>query len=275
MAVQQKNPITPGQRFQTLDTYDDITKGEPEKSLIKILKKHGGRGYRGWISMRHRGGGNKRYYRMIDFKRSKDGVKASVTSIEYDPNRNARISLVKYDDGELRYIIAPLGLKVGDVIESGEGPDIVLGNAMPLKSMPVGTVVHNVELKKGAGGVLARGAGAFAQIIAKEGRYVTLRLPSGEQRLVLEDCRATVGQVGNLDASNISLGKAGKTRHLGIRPHVRGVAMNPCDHPHGGGEGRSGIGRKRPVSPWGKIALGGKTRKKRNISDRFILMRRK
>jgi len=212
---------------------------------------------------------------MIDFKRSKDGVKASVTSIEYDPNRNARISLVKYDDGELRYIIAPLGLKVGDVMESGEGPDIVLGNAMPLKSMPVGTVVHNVELKKGAGGVLARGAGAFAQIIAKEGRYVTLRLPSGEQRLVLEDCRATVGQVGNLDASNISLGKAGKTRHLGIRPHVRGVAMNPCDHPHGGGEGRSGIGRKRPVSPWGKIALGGKTRKKRNISDRFILMRRK
>lgn len=275
MALRVKNPITAGQRFQTVDTFDDITKHEPEKSLLRVIKKKGGRDATGRVSMRNRGGGNRKFYRLIDFKRDKDNVKATVVGIEYDPNRNARIALVQYTDSERRYVLSPLGLKVGDMIISGDEVDITVGNAMPLKNMPIGTVVHNVELNRGGGGVFARSAGSFAQLVAKEKRHAILRLPSGEQRMVNTECRATVGQVGNLDASNISLGKAGRSRHLGIKPHVRGLAMNPCDHPHGGGEGRSGIGRKRPVSPTGVPALGFKTRKKRKISDRFILIRRK
>jgi large subunit ribosomal protein L2 len=275
MTVRQRNPITPGQRFQKSDTYDDITKNTPEKSLITLLKKKSGRDSSGRISMRNRGGGNRRFYRIIDFKRAKDGFKAEVLSIEYDPIRNARIALLSYEDSEKRYIIAPLGLKPGDKVESGVEVDIATGNALPLKNIPIGTVVHNIELNRGGGGVMARSAGAYAQVVAKEGKYAILRLPSGEQRMVHLECRATVGQVGNLDASNVTLGKAGKSRHMGIKPHVRGVAMNPCDHPHGGGEGRSGIGRKHPVSPTGVPALGYKTRHKRRNSDRFILMRRK
>ena len=275
MAVKEKNPRTPGQRFQTLDTYEEITKHEPEKSLVRISKKKAGRDSSGRISARHRGGGNKRLYRIIDFKRDKDGIKAQVVGVEYDPMRNARIALLKYDDGELRYIIAPLGIKVGATVESGDDVEITLGNALPLKNIPIGAVVHNVELKKGRGGILSRSAGSSAQIVAKEGGYAILRLPSGEQRMVHLECKATIGQVGNIESSSISLGKAGKSRHRGRRPHVRGVVMNPCDHPHGGGEGRAGIGRKRPVSPWGKPTMGYKTRKKRKQSDRFILIRRK
>jgi len=275
MPVKQKNARTPGQRFQVVYDYSDITKDHPEKSLVSLLKKKGGRDSSGRVHARHRGGGNKKFYRIIDFKRDKDGVKAKVVGIEYDPNRNARIALLKYDDGEMRYIIAPLGIKVGAVIESGENVDISLGNALPLKSIPIGTVLHNVEMRRGAGAALARSAGASVQIVAKEGGYAILRLPSGEQRMVDVECRATVGQVGNIEAANVVLGKAGRSRHIGRRPHVRGVVMNPCDHPHGGGEGKSGIGRKRPVSPWGKPALGYKTRKKKKRSNKFILIRRK
>lgn len=275
MALQQRNPTSPGTRFQIVDDYADITKKHPEKKLLAPLRQKAGRDWRGFVSMRHRGGGNRKHYRVVDFIRNKDEVPAKVLGIEYDPNRNCRISLLEYEDGEKRYILAPLGLNLGDTVRSGEEADIRPGNALPLRSIPVGTVVHNVELEPGRGGKLARAAGAGLIILAKEGGYAIIKLPSGEQRMIHLSCRATVGQVGNLDAKNIVLGKAGKKRHLGRRPEVRGVAMNPCDHPHGGGEGKSGIGRKHPVSPWGKPALGGKTRKPRRRSDRFILTRRK
>jgi large subunit ribosomal protein L2 len=274
MGLKQKNPTSPGTRFQILDDYSDITKDYPEKSLLVPLKKKAGRDWRGRISVRHRGGGNRRHYRIIDFKRDKDGISAKVVAIEYDPNRNCRIALLEYEDKEKRYILAPLGLKVGDTVMSGQEAEIRPGNALPLSSIPVGTTVHNVELEPGRGGKLARAAGAGVVLLAKEGGYAIVKMPSGEQRMINLACRATVGQVGNLDAKNVSLGKAGKKRHLGRRPEVRGVAMNPCDHPHGGGEGRSGVGRKHPVSPWGKPALGAKTRKPRKPSDRFILSRR-
>ncbi len=274
MGIKERKPVTPGQRFAALDTYEDITKKEPEKSLISPLSKCGGRDNAGRVSVRSRGGGNKIFYRIIDFKRDKDGVPAKVVSIEYDPNRNCRIALLEYEDGERRYILAPDTLAVGSLVESGEDVEIKVGNSLPIKNIPIGTFVHNVELKRGEGGKLARSAGGQVQLIAKEGNYAILKLPSSEQRMVHINCRATIGQVGNLDIKNIALGKAGKSRHIGRRPHVRGVAMNPCDHPHGGGEGRSGIGRKHPVSPTGKPALGYKTRKKRKPSDRFILVRR-
>lgn len=273
MGIKKYKPTSPGIRFVTVSTFEEITTDEPEKSLLEPLKKRAGRNNQGRITVRHRGGGHKRMYRIIDFKRNKDGIPAKVATIEYDPNRSARIALLHYADGEKRYILAPLGLKVGDIVESGPQADIKPGNALPLRNIPVGTLVHNIELKPGKGGQLVRAAGAAAQIIAKEGDYATLRLPSGEMRMVHLECRATVGQVGNLDHENITIGKAGRARWLGIRPAVRGVAMNPVDHPHGGGEGRSPIGR-HPVTPWGKPALGVKTRRKK-ASDRLIIKRRK
>jgi len=273
MAVKKYKPTTPGRRGMTVSTFEEITKKEPEKSLTVSLNKTGGRNMYGRITMRHRGGGHKRKYRIIDFKRDKDGVPAKVAAIEYDPNRSARIALLHYVDGEKRYIIAPDGLAVGQVVESGPDADIKVGNALPLANIPAGTVVHNIELQPGKGGQLARSAGASAQIMAKEGEYVTLRLPSGEFRMVHQNCRATIGQVGNLDHENIVIGKAGRSRYMGKRPHVRGVAMNPVDHPHGGGEGRAPVGRPSPVTPWGKPTLGTKTRKKK-ASDRLIVRRR-
>lgn len=273
MAVKKYKPTTPGRRGMTVSTFEEITKKEPEKSLTVALNKTGGRNMYGRITMRHRGGGHKRKYRIIDFKRDKDGVPAKVAAIEYDPNRSARIALLHYVDGEKRYIIAPDGLAVGQVVESGPDADIKVGNALPLANIPAGTVVHNIELQPGKGGQLARSAGASAQIMAKEGKYVTLRLPSGEFRMVHQNCRATIGQVGNLDHENIVIGKAGRSRYMGKRPHVRGVAMNPVDHPHGGGEGRAPVGRPSPVTPWGKPTLGTKTRKKK-ASDRLIVRRR-
>jgi large subunit ribosomal protein L2 len=274
MALRQKNPRTPGQRFQIVDDYSDVTSHKPEKLLIKLLKKKSGRDSTGRISMRHRGGGNRRMYRQIDFKRDKDNILAEVLSIEYDPNRNARIALLKYADGEKRYIIAPLGLKVGAEVMSGEEAEIEIGNSLPLSQIPVGSTVHNVELQKGRGGQLARGAGVGIMLLAKEAGYAIVKMPSGEQRMIHLDCRATIGQVGNFDAKNIRLGKAGKSRYLGRRPHVRGAAMNPCDHPHGGGEGKAGVGRSSPLSPWGWKTLGYKTRRGKRQSDRFILARR-
>ncbi|MBU0501787.1 MAG: 50S ribosomal protein L2 [bacterium] len=274
MGTKQKRPLTPGQRFQIADDFEDITKHSPEKSLLTRLRKSAGRDWRGRISMRHRGGGNKQMYRLIDFKRNKD-IPAKVLGIEYDPCRNARIALLEYEDGEKRYILAPLGLTVGARIESGPEADIQLGNSLPLKSIPLGTTVHNVELTPGAGGKLARSAGAGVMLSAKEKGYAIIKLPSGELRMVPLACRATVGQIGNLDAKNVRMGKAGKKRHRGRRPHVRGVAMNPCDHPHGGGEGKAPIGRKSPLTPWGKPTLGKKTRHSRNRSERFIISRRK
>lgn len=274
MPVKERRSLTNGQRFRVDLDYGDLTTSSPEKSLLVKVRKTAGRDWRGRISSRHKGGGNKKLFRVIDFKRSKDGVPAKVASVEYDPYRNSFIALLNYMDGEKRYILAPLGIKVGDVVESGPAVDIKLGNALPIKSIPVGTMIHNIEMSAGKGGALARSAGAFASLVAKEGRYATIKLPSGEQRLVHADCRATVGQLGNLDAKNVVLGRAGRMRHLGRRPGVRGVAMNPCDHPHGGGEGRSPIGMPTPVTPWGKPTLGYKTRKKRKISDRFIIMRR-
>jgi len=274
MGLKQKNPTSPGTRFQIVDDYSDITKKYPEKSLLATLNQGAGRDWRGFVSMRHLGGGNRKHYRMVDFKRDKDNMEAKVIGIEYDPNRNCRIALIEYSDRERRYILAPLGLSVGEAVQSGEEADIRPGNALPLRSIPVGTTVHNVEIEPGQGGKLARSAGAGLVLLAKEGGYAIVKMPSGEQRMIHLFCRATVGQVGNLDAKNIILGKAGKKRHLGRRPEVRGVAMNPCDHPHGGGEGKSGIGRKHPVSPWGKPALGKKTRKPRRKSDRFILTKR-
>jgi len=258
----------------TVLTYDELTKKKPEKSLLAPLTKKAGRNVNGRITVRHRGGGHKRQYRIIDFKRTKDGVPAKVAAIEYDPNRSANIALLYYRDGEKRYILAPNGLKVGDTIMSGPDADIKVGNALPLMNIPVGTHIHNIELKPGKGGQIVRSAGVTAQLMAKEKNYGHIRLPSGEVRLVHIKCRATIGQVGNLDYENVTVGKAGRSRWKGIRPTVRGSVMNPTDHPHGGGEGRAPVGRKYPVSPWGKIAIGGKTRKKKP-SDRLIVKKRK
>ena len=275
MAIKSYKPMTNGTRGMTKLDYSEITKTTPEKSLVVTLKKNGGRNNQGKITVRHRGGGAKRKYRIIDFKRDKDGVVGTVASIEYDPNRSANIALIKYADGEKRYIIAPKGLKVGDKIESGANADIKVGNALPLENIPEGTVVHNVELKAGKGGELARSAGTSVQILGREGKYTLIRLTSGEVRKVLSTCRATIGEVGNADHELVNLGKAGRKRHMGIKPTVRGSVMNPNDHPHGGGEGRTPVGRKGPVTPWGKPALGYKTRKGKKYSDGLIIRRRK
>ena len=268
-------PNTPGTRGMSTLINTEITKSTPEKSLLVNKSKTGGRNNQGKITVRHIGGGNRRKYRLIDFKRNKDGVKGKVASIEYDPNRSANIALINYFDGEKRYIIAPLNLKVGDVIESGVNADIKVGNALPLENIPVGTLVHSIELNPGAGAKLARSAGSSAQILGREGKYVILRLKSGETRKVLANCRATIGEVGNTDYELVSLGKAGRKRHMGIRPTVRGSVMNPNDHPHGGGEGRAPIGRAQPMTPWGKPALGLKTRKSKKSSNKLIMTRRK
>jgi len=275
MSIKKYKATSPAIRQMAVPTFEDITKDKPEKALTVNLNKTGGRNSRGKITVRHRGGGAKRKYRIIDFKRNKDGVPGKVAAIEYDPNRTANIALIHYVDGEKRYILAPHGLKVGDTIESGTDADIKVGNALPLRNIPVGTTVHNIELKPGKGGQLVRSAGSSAQLMGKEGKYAQLRLPSGEFRLVLLDCRATIGQVGNIEHENLTLGKAGKSRHLGRRPHVRGSAMNPVDHPHGGGEGRAPIGMPSPMTPWGKPTLGYKTRSKNKESDKYIIRRRK
>ena len=274
MGIRKYNPTTPGLRGMTVSTFEEITETTPERSLTVALKKNAGRNSRGKITVRHRGGGAKAKYRIIDFKRNKDGIAGNVTTIEYDPNRSANIALIVYADGEKRYIIAPDGLKVGDVIYSGSDVDIQTGNALPLANIPVGTLIHNIELKPGKGAQLARSAGNGAQLMAKEEKYAQVRLPSGEVRKVLLVCRATIGEVGNVDHSNISIGKAGRKRHMGWRPKVRGSVMNPNDHPHGGGEGKAPVGRKSPVTPWGKPALGYKTRKKHKDSDKYIVKRR-
>ena len=273
MAIRNYKPTTPGRRKMSTLVNEEITKSTPEKSLVVTIKKNGGRNNQGKITVRHQGGGVKKKYRIVDFKRNKVNVPGTVASIEYDPNRTANIALINYSDGEKRYIIAPKGLKVGMEVMSGEGADIKVGNALPLMSIPVGTTVHNIELRPGKGGELARSAGSSAQILGREGKYVMIRLTSGEQRLVLGTCMATIGEVGNEDSSLVKIGKAGRKRHMGIRPTVRGSVMNPNDHPHGGGEGRAPIGRKAPVTPWGKPALGYKTRKKKQ-SDKFIIRRR-
>jgi len=272
MAIKSYKPTSPGRRFVTTSAFDEITKSEPEKSLLTPVKRHGGRNNNGRITTRHQGGGHKRRYRLIDFKRDKDGVPGNVTSIEYDPNRNARIALIVYADGEKRYILAPNKLKVGDVVEAGVGSDIKVGNALPMKNIPVGTVVHNVELTLGRGGQIARSAGTSAQIMAKEANYATLRLPSGEMRMIRLECRATVGEIGNAEHENLTVGKAGRKRWMGVRPGVRGTCMNPVDHPHGGGEGATPPGRN-PVTPWGVPTLGHKTRKSKK-SDKYIVRRR-
>ena len=274
MAIKKYNPTSPARRNMTVSTFEEITKKSPEKSLLETKKEKAGRNSYGRITVRHRGGGNKIKYRIIDFKRKKDGMKATVIGIEYDPNRSANIALLQYEDGEKTYIIAPLGLKDGDVVVSGEGADIKPGNALKIKDIPVGTLIHCIELVPGKGAQMVRAAGNSAQLMAKEGKYAQVRLPSGEVRMVSVECKATIGEVGNSDHENIKVGKAGKTRYKGIRPTVRGVVMNPCDHPHGGGEGKSPIGRPSPVTPWGKPALGLKTRKKNKKSDMFIVKRR-
>ena len=274
MAIRKYKPTSPARRFMTVSTFEEITTNKPEKSLLESLKKHAGRNAQGKITIRHRGGGNRRKYRVIDFKRDKDNMPATVLTIEYDPNRSANIALVKYEDGEKRYIIAPLGLKVDQIIVSGPGSDIKPGNAMRLQDMPVGTIIHNIELFPGRGAQLVRSAGNSAQLMAKEGKYAQVRLPSSEVRLISINCKATIGQVGNIDHENISIGKAGRKRHMGIRPTVRGVVMNPNDHPHGGGEGKSPIGRPSPVTPWGKPALGLKTRSKKKASNKMIVKSR-
>ena len=275
MGIRKYKPTTNGRRGMSTLTNSEITTSTPEKSLTVSKKKTGGRNNQGHMTVRHIGGGAKRKYRLIDYKRNKDGITARVTSIEYDPNRSANIALLTYKDGEKRYIIAPKGLEVGNIVESGENVDIKTGNTLPLENMPVGTVVHCVELKPGKGAELARSAGASAQILGREGKYVLLRLQSGEQRKVLGTCRATVGVVGNEDYELVNIGKAGRTRHMGIRPTNRGSVMNPNDHPHGGGEGRTPVGRKGPVTPWGKPALGYKTRKNKKASSKLIVSRKK
>ncbi|MBC8575688.1 50S ribosomal protein L2 [Yanshouia hominis] len=274
MAIKFYKPTTPGRRQMTVTDYSELSKVAPEKSLLSVIKATAGRNNTGRITVRHRGGANRRKYRIIDFKRDVQGVPATVLTLEYDPNRSAHIALVQYEGGEKRYIIAPQGLKVGDVVMSGEGADIKPGNALPLTNIPVGTFVHNVELYPGKGAQLARAAGVMAQLMAKEGNYALLRLPSGELRRVPVTCMATVGQVSNIDHENVSYGKAGRNRHKGWRPTVRGSVMNPCDHPHGGGEGKSPVGRPGPVTPWGKPALGYKTRDKHHRSDKYIVKRR-
>lgn len=273
MGIKTLKPNTPGSRHRSGLTYEEITRNRPEKSLLRPLAKSGGRNHHGHVTSRFRGGGHKRAYRVIDFKRRKNGVPAKVAAIEYDPNRSANIALLHYRDGEKRYIIAPLGVKVGDQLASGEGAEIRIGNAMPLSKIPLGTLVHNIEFVEGKGGQLARGAGTYAQLVAKEGTYAQLKLPSGEVRVVRQACFATIGQVGNVDYENVSIGKAGRARWRGRRPHVRGVAMNPVDHPMGGGEGKSSGGR-HPCSPWGKPAKGGITRRKKK-SDDYIVTKRK
>ena len=274
MAIKKYNPTSPARRFMTVSAFDEITKTTPERSLLEPLKKHAGRNSSGQITIRHRGGGNRKKYRVIDFKRDKENMAATVVGIEYDPNRSANIALLEYEDGEKRYILAPLGVTVGDKLVAGTGVDIKPGNSMYIKDIPVGTLIHNVELWPGKGGQLVRSAGASAQLMAKEGDYAQVRLPSGEVRMIRLDCRATIGQVGNIDYENIKIGKAGRKRHMGWRPTVRGSVMNPNDHPHGGGEGKSPIGRPSPVTPWGKPALGLKTRAKKNKSNKFIVKRR-
>ena len=274
MAIRKIKPTTPGQRFMTVSAYEEITCKTPEKSLLEDLRKSGGRNNSGRITVRHRGGGAKRKYRIIDFKRNKDGIPAKVATIEYDPNRSANIALLHYVDGEKRYIIAPLGLKVGETVISGEGADIKVGNALQIRNIPVGTMIHCIELKPGKGAQLVRSAGNAAQLMAKEDKYAQVRLPSGEVRRVPMSSKATIGQVGNADHELIMYGKAGRIRHKGFRPTVRGSVMNPVDHPHGGGEGKSPIGRPGPVTPWGKPALGHKTRKTKNVNDKFIVRRR-
>ena len=274
MGIKKYNPTTPGLRGMTTSTFEEITKSTPEKSLTVTLKKNSGRNSRGKITVRHRGGGYRPKYRIIDFKRNKDGIPGTVSAIEYDPNRSANIALITYADGEKRYIIAPEGLVVGTKIVSGPEADIKVGNALPLANIPVGTMIHNVELKPGKGAQLVRSAGNGAPLMAKEGKYAQVRLPSGEVRKVRIECRATIGEVGNSDHANINIGKAGRKRHMGIRPTVRGSVMNPNDHPHGGGEGKAPVGRKSPVTPWGKPALGYKTRKNKKESDKYIVKRR-
>lgn len=273
MAIKKYKPTTPSRRFMSVSAFDEITTTTPERSLTVSKNKTGGRNSTGRITVRHIGGGNRVKYRIIDFKRNKDGIPAKVATIEYDPNRSANIALLHYADGEKRYIIAPLGLTVGDTVLSGPGADIKAGNCLPIENIPVGSMIHNIELQPGKGGQLARAAGNVAQLMAKEGKYATVRLPSGEMRYILARCKATIGQIGNIDHEIISLGKAGRKRHMGVRPTVRGVVMNPCDHPHGGGEGKSPIGMPTPVSPWGQPALGYKTRKKKNVNDKFIIKR--
>ncbi|MDD2954777.1 MAG: 50S ribosomal protein L2 [Oscillospiraceae bacterium] len=274
MAIKSYSPTTPARRQMTVTDYSGLSKVAPEKSLLDTLKVKSGRNNLGRITVRHRGGANRRKYRLIDFKREKFDVPAKVLTLEYDPNRSAHIALVQYEDGEKRYIVAPFGLKVGDTVVSGANADIIPGNALPLQSIPVGTFIHNVELYPGKGAQLARAAGIQAQLMAKEGVYALIRLPSGELRNVSANCMATVGQVGNIDHENVSYGKAGRKRHMGWRPTVRGSVMNPCDHPHGGGEGKAPVGRPGPVTPWGKPALGYKTRSTKNRSDKFIVKRR-
>jgi large subunit ribosomal protein L2 len=275
MGVRSYRPLTPGTRDRSVSDFAEITKTTPEKSLTVSIHRKKGRNNRGVITCRHRGGGHKKLYRIVDFKRDKRNVDGKITAIEYDPFRNARIALVQYTDGEKRYILHPVGLQVGTIIRAGEGVPFEVGNAMPLKSIPLGTTIHNIELQPGKGGQMARAAGASAQVSAKDGDYVTLKLPSTEVRLVHRECYATIGQVGNTEHRNITLGKAGRTRHRGRRPEVRGSVMNPVDHPHGGGEGRAPIGRAGPVTPWGKPALGKKTRNKKKLSGKYIVRRRR
>ncbi|MBQ6475085.1 MAG: 50S ribosomal protein L2 [Clostridia bacterium] len=274
MAIKNYKPTSPARRFMSVSTFEEITTSTPEKSLLRTKKSLAGRNNDGRITVRHQGGGVKKKYRVIDFKRDKDGIPAKVATIEYDPNRSANIALLHYADGEKRYIIAPDSLKVGDMLMSGEGADIRPGNALPISAIPLGTMLHNIELLPGKGGQLCRAAGSAAQLMAKEGKYAQVRLPSGEVRRIPMDAKATIGQVGNLDHENISIGKAGRKRHMGIRPTVRGVVMNPVDHPHGGGEGKSPVGMPSPMTPWGKPAMGYRTRKNNQPSDKFIVRRR-
>lgn len=274
MAIKKYNPTSPARRFMTVSDFAEITKKSPERSLLAKKDKHAGRNSYGRITVRHRGGGNRRKYRIIDFKRNKDGMPATVIGVEYDPNRSANIALIQYEDGEKAYIIAPIGLTDGDVVVSGEGADIKPGNALFIKDIPVGTLIHNIELYPGKGAQLVRSAGNSAQLMAKEGDYAQVRLPSGEVRMIRLDCKATIGVVGNQQHENVSIGKAGRKRHMGWRPTVRGVVMNPNDHPHGGGEGRAPIGRPSPMTPWGKPAMGYKTRNKHKASNKYIIRRR-
>ena len=273
MATKNFKPTSAGQRFKTTPSFEEITTSKPEKSLLESKAKSGGRNFYGRITVRHIGGGNRQKYRVIDFKRDKDNIPAKVASIEYDPNRSAYIALLNYADGEKRYILAPLGLAVGDTVMSGATAEIKVGNCLPFDNIPIGSVVHNIEFQPGRGGKIARSAGNSAQYMAKEGKYATLRMPSGEMRKVLVTCRATIGQIGNIEHENVSLGKAGRKRHMGVKPTVRGSAMNPVDHPHGGGEGKSPVGHAGPMTPWGKPAMGLKTRKKKNKSDKFMVKR--
>ena len=273
MAIKRYKPTSPARRFMSVSAFDEITSTKPERSLLETQSKSGGRNNNGRITVRHIGGGNRQKYRIIDFKRNKDNIPAKVAEIQYDPNRTANIALLHYVDGSKAYILAPVGLNKGDMVMNGANAEIKVGNCLPIENIPVGTLLHNIELHPGKGGQIARAAGQAAQLMAKESKYAILRLPSGEMRYVLLSCRATIGQVGNLDHEIVSIGKAGRHRHMGVKPTVRGVVMNPCDHPHGGGEGKSPIGMPSPVTPWGKPALGYKTRKKKNRTNKFIIKR--